>query len=254
MQRDFLRADAHQVDALLHRVGGQRFRFVAAPGQAPQTLRRLIISAGARSQAEGGACGDQCGELFRFHIARFIDFSVGVARKDMGEQSIRRSSACDELHARDGARIETAGHVRCAFREHGDFGAISLLCSCEAQEFEESAAAEDDLTVERIGRGEAAVEIDIQREGVVAFELHQPGLAVVRVRRKERVGEEAAAKLGLLPRRAPSFARGAARLVERNETARAGSGEDNPSPDQFQQAAPGGHRSFSIGSISNYIV
>ncbi|OYY78078.1 MAG: hypothetical protein B7Y43_06525 [Sphingomonas sp. 28-62-20] len=76
-----------------------------------------------------------------------------------------------------------------ARRERRDVNRITALGRRDPSNFDKGTETHDDLSVERVGFGQALVEIAAQQHAVAADQFDQPGLAVMRVRRKNRIAQ-----------------------------------------------------------------
>ena len=99
-----------------------------------------------------------------------------------------------------------------------------------------------DLAVIGIGRRQLPVEVAEQGQGVPAIQAHQPWLTIVRIGRKDRIGQGTPPELGFLPGFAPRCPCRARRAIRRDKASGPCRRQHDSSPNQFQHAAPCCHR------------
>ncbi|MFO0003461.1 MAG: hypothetical protein ACK559_20255, partial [bacterium] len=80
----------------------------------------------------------------------------------MIEERVGRRATVHEAHMRDRPTVQRTLII--AFGERRDLGAIAVARRGERQKLEEGAAADRDLPVERIGHGQAPVQVDMQAQ------------------------------------------------------------------------------------------
>jgi len=109
--------------------------------------------------------------------------AVGSTVKNMGKERIGlRCCGAGEANVRDWTLVED--RRRFAHRKQCRLSRKAILCSSQAQQFDERAEANRDLAVMGIGVLEPAIKLAEKRYLVRDGKIHQPRLAIVRVRRE----------------------------------------------------------------------
>jgi hypothetical protein len=244
-------ADAEQVDGFLESVRRLDLDPQRLAGESAPIGDLLRVDRATKPRAgRHGQLFQRIGRKGAGHIEGLL---VRPPVQHMGKQRVRHHARIRREHCpRHRASVQRP--VVKAFRERRDLHQLPVMARRHPHQLQEAPKPDGDLPVEGVGVRQELRGIDVQRHYPRLAKVHQPGLPVVRVRRKQGIAQRAVAGILALPRLSPRQA-GSARLAGGNCTQRRGGGKNHAASDQGKGLAAGqGHGGLLCDTISHYMI